>query len=537
MKHTRLAVALGVALMAAPVAPTLGAGGDAASVVLTNDADQVASEGSVTIANTPVPYRAVAGTLVVHGKDWHGEAAGPSCVESPAAGQDAAPQAAMSYIAYFSKDTPSRERPLAFVFNGGPGSSTMWFHMGAFGPRRVVTGDDTHDSGPPYRIVNNDESLLDVSDLVFVDAPGTGFGCLSGKDAAKTFFGVDEDANAFANFIVAFMTRFGRWNSPRFLIGASYGTTRAAVLANILEENKGVDISGIVMMSQVLNFDLVADHATGNPGVDMPYVLGLPSYAATAFYHHRLPAGTSTELAQLLPEVERWATHDYLQALAQGSALDGTARRATAEKLSEYTGLSVAYLERSNLRVEAGAFLHELMADTGTTIGRLDTRFSGPTMDPLEEEASYDPQTAAIKSAYVSATNEYVRGTLQYGKDRSFKEQIPNLWSSWNWRHEAPNVNAPVPGQPNVMSDLAAAMEYNPSLKVQLESGYFDLATPFYQGIYELQHLPMPETLQANISYRQYRSGHMIAVHQDSLVELHDNIKRFINGRDKGREG
>ena len=298
--------------------------------------------------------------------------------------------------------------------------------MGAFGPRRVITADNAHTPAAPYQIVNNDYSLLDASDLVFVDAPGTGFSRIAGKDKEKSFYGVDPDAHAFAEFIVAFLTKYGRWNSPKYLFGESYGTPRAAVLANLLEHEYDLDLNGVIMLSQILNFDLSVDEPENNPGIELPYVVALPTYAATAWYHHKLPGpNPPAALEPFLKEVEQFAMQDYAHALAEGAALPKDQRQAIAEKLHGYTGLPVSYILKANLRIDGGEFSKNLQDDTDTTTGRLDTRFSGPTMDPLSKEADYDPQAAAISSAYVSAFNDYVRKSLHYGQDKTFKPGIP----------------------------------------------------------------------------------------------------------------
>src|SRR5277367_2641994 len=256
--------------------------------------EQQASKGSVTVGGKVINYDAYAGTLVVHPKGWDDV---PQNADKDDKNQPA--EASMFYVAYFKTDGANTQRPVTFFYNGGPGSSTVWLHMGAFGPRRVVTADDSHTPAAPYSVVNNDYSLLDATDLVFVDAPGTGFSRLSGKDKEKSFYGVDEDAWAFSDFIVQFLAKYGRWNSPKFLFGESYGTTRSAVLANLLETDRTVDFNGVILLSQILNFSLDSDLPDINPGVDVAYQLNLPTYAATAWYHHKLP-GSYPDLAALL---------------------------------------------------------------------------------------------------------------------------------------------------------------------------------------------------------------------------------------------
>jgi len=482
--------------------------------------EQQASKGSVTVGSHLINYDAFAGTLVVHPKEWDDV---PQNADKDEKSQPA--EASMFYVAYIKSDEKGTTRPVTFLYNGGPGSSTVWLHMGAFGPKRVVTADDTHTPAAPYPVVNNNFSLLDVSDLVFVDAPGTGFSRLSGKDREKAFYGVDADAQAFADFIVQFLSKYGRWNSPKYLFGESYGTTRSAVLSNVLETERDVDFNGVILLSQILNFDLSADAPEFNPGIDLPYELALPTYTASAWYHHKL-ADTHQEIVPLLAEVEHFAMGDYAQALEAGSALAPEQRQAIAAKLHAYTGLPVEYILKADLRINGGEFEKTLQDASDMTTGRLDTRFSGPTLDPLSKEAEYDPQSAAIGSAYVSAFNDYVRKELKFGENKVYKPEIDT--GTWNFLHQPPGAPMPLPQAANVMVDLATAMKYNPDLKVLLNAGYFDLATPFYEGVYEMHHLQIPAKLQNNIEFKFYESGHMVYAHEAALKELHDNVAAFI---------
>jgi carboxypeptidase C (cathepsin A) len=486
--------------------------------------EQQQTKGSVSIGGKAIDYDAYAGTLVVHPRDW--DDVPQNADPDP---KNRAPEASMFYVAYFKSDTKSGNqgapRPITFFYNGGPGSSTVWLHMGAFGPKRVVTADDTHTPAAPYSFVNNEYSLLDATDLVFIDAPGTGFSRLSGKDKEKAFYGVDQDAWAFSDFIVQFLAKYGRWNSPKFLFGESYGTTRSAVLVNLLETERDVDFNGVILLSQILNFTLDSDVPQINPGVDIAYQLVLPTYAATAWYHHKLPE-QHPDLKAFVAEVEHFAMNDYALALEAGAALPADQRHAIVEKLHQYTGLPTAYIEKADMRINGGEFEKNLQDENGLTTGRLDTRFSGPTFDPLSKEADYDPQSAAISSAYVSVFNDYVRKDLKFGEGRVYKSEIDT--GHWNLEHKQPGMGSPYPGIANVMPDLATAMKYNPQLKVLLNAGYYDLATPFFQGIYEMQHLPMSQDLQKNIEYQQYESGHMVYAHEASLKAIHDNTAAFI---------
>lgn len=501
------------------------------------------TEGTVTASGQTIAYKAIAGTLTVgandqqdallslDGKRLPDEGVNPLDAAKP---EEAPATARIFYAAYFKKGAPSESRPITFLYNGGPGSATMWLHMGSFGPRRVLTTDTEHDEAAPYKIVNNDSSLLDVSDLVFIDAPGTGFSRILGKDKEKAFWGTDQDAHAFERFIRRFLTKYERWNSPKYLFGESYGTPRSAVLSAALQN---VDLNGIVLLSAILSFDNSADGPKWNPGVDQAYALALPTYAASAFYHKKL-ANQPAALEPFLAEVEQFALGDYMSALLQGSDLPEARRQVIAEKLHAYTGLPVAYLLKANLRVQGGAFTKNLQDPDGLTTGRLDSRYKGPDYNPLSEEAEYDPQSNAISSAYTTAINQYMRTELKYGADQTYK---PGAYTdanfSWDLRHQAPG-GPPVgqgEGGTNVMPDLAYTMKSNPKMKVMLAGGYYDLATPYFEGKFEMHHLPIPQSLQKNISYHYYASGHMVYVNEDVLKQFHADVAAFIKGTQSGR--
>jgi carboxypeptidase C (cathepsin A) len=515
-----------VAVMATPLTPPQ-----------TPPADSTTT-GSVVVGGQSIAYRAVAGTITVGATDQQDALLGLDGKRLPDTGEkpldpekpdEAPPTARIFYTAYFKTGGTSESRPVTFFYNGGPGSSTMWLHMGSFGPKRVVTTDTQHDPASPYKIVNNEFSLLDVSDLVFIDAPGTGFSRILGKDKEKAFWGTDPDAHAFERFIRRFLTKHERWNSPKYLFGESYGTPRSAVLAALLQN---VDLNGIVLLSAILSFDNSVDGPRWNPGVDQAYALALPTYAASAFYNHKLPHPPGS-LDQLMAEVEKFALGEYMTALLQGSELPEAQKQSVAAKLHDYTGLPVAYILKSNLRVPGGAFSKNLQDPEGLTTGRLDTRYRGPDFDRLSEEAEYDPQSSAVSSAYVTAINQYMRTDLKYGENQTYK---PSAYSdgnfNWDLRHQAPG-GPPVgqgEGGTNVMPDLARAMLTNPKMKILLAGGYYDLATPFFEGIYEMHHLPIPQNLQTNISYRYYQAGHMVYVNEGILKQFHEDVAAFIRG-------
>jgi carboxypeptidase C (cathepsin A) len=486
------------------------------------------TQATVTVEGRTIRYCALAGRIIVRGPG--GDDAGARDRNSRIA---VPPEAAMFYVAYLKEGEKPGQRPITFLFDGGPGSSTVWLHMGGLGPRRVVTPGNAGKAAASPRFVDNEYSLLDASDLVFVDAPGTGFGRIQGKNGGDAFFGTDADVRAFAGFITQFLSKYDRWSSPKYLVGEGYGALRAAALINVLETQDDVDFNGLIFLSQILNFELLAGSSTFetfNPGMDLPYELALPSFAATAWYQRKLP-GRSQPLGRLLERVERFSLTTYAQALRQGALLPPPRRGAVAEQLHEYTGLSVSYIEKADLRIDSGEFEHELLGGSDKTTGELDSRIAGPSLDPLGERAGYDPQVAAASSAIVSAFNHYVRGTLHYGYGMTYTPEI-SLLGKWDFWHEPPGQSDRVQQWPNVMPDLANAMKYNPGLKIMLNAGYFDLATPFMDGWYEMHQLQIPPKLQANISYDYYRSGHMAYVEPPALKRLHDNIAAFIVATD-----
>ncbi|HVT97201.1 MAG TPA: hypothetical protein VHE33_06810 [Acidobacteriaceae bacterium] len=499
------------------------------------------TEGSVTIGGQAVAYRAVAGTITVGANDqqdatlaFDGSLLPNSGVKPPTDPAEAPPTARIFYVAYFRKDaTDETHRPVMFIYNGGPGSATMWLHMGTFGPKRIVLPDEDHQEGAPYSIVSNQYSLLDASDLVFIDAPGTGFSRTFGKDRGKAFYGIDQDGQAFSHFIRKFLTKYGRWNSPKYIFGESYGTPRSAVLSADLN---GVDLNGVILLSQILSFDNSIDGPEANPGVDQAYALGLPTMAATAWHFHKL-ANQPAALGPFLQEVEKYALTDYMEALLQGSELSDEQKHAVAEKLHGYTGLPVDYLVRANLRVNGGEFSKELKLDEMTTVGRLDTRYQGPDMNPLSAETDYDPQSDAITSGWLAAINTYLRQDLKYGAQETY---FPSgrMGGDFNWdmHHRTPGFRGFSSdwSGPNVMPDLAYRMKMNPKMKVMLAGGYFDLATPYFEGEYEMHHLPMPNSLQKNISYHYYEAGHMIYVNEDVLKQFHSDVEGFVRATENG---
>ena len=531
---------LAVGLAAAPLAvaqSSTHAKPEAAKAAPTEIPPDSITEGSVTVEGRTIDYRAVAGTLTVGSTDAQDAMIGldgkylpDATVDTHAKPQDQPATARIFYVAYFEKNAP-KNRPITFLYNGGPGSSTMYLHMGAFGPERIVVPQNaTHQEGAPYTIEPNQYSLLDVSDLVFIDAPATGFSRVYGKDAAKHFFGVDQDAHAFSRFILRFLTKYNRWNSPKYLFGESYGTTRTAVLTNLL--SRRLDLNGSIFLSQILSFDDSADDPQGNPGTDNGYFLALPSMAATAWYHHHVP-NQPAQLQPWLKSVEQFALGPYASALLQGSDLSPADEKQIADKLESFTGVPAAYWIKADLRVSGGEFSKELQSELGITTGRLDTRYEGPDIDPLSESAQYDPFTDALTSPYDTAINQYVRQTLKYGENETYKPSAYGPDFHWDMRHSPPGLRG-WDSSTNVMPDLANAMKRNPKLHILLMGGYFDLGCTYFGATYEDKHLQIPASLDKNITYHFFETGHMVYVTTAALKELHQQTADFIRSTEDG---
>jgi carboxypeptidase C (cathepsin A) len=464
------------------------------------------TQHTITVNGKTFPYEATAGTLILKDDDGN-------------------PRASMFYVAYTRSDVKDEStRPITFLYNGGPGSASMWLHMGSLGPRRVVAPDAEHASPPPYQIVDNAQTALDVTDLVFVDAVGTGFSKPEGKATGKDFFGVDEDVSAFGQFIEQYLRENARWNSPRYLFGESYGTTRSAALANYLQSHYDMDLNGVMLLSVVLNFETLEP----GPGNDLPYVLYLPSYAAVAWYHHALD-NPPKSVAALVDTVRAFALGPYAHALAMGSALSDAARSEILDKLQEYTGLSRDYWDKADLRVDNSEFQKELLRSKGIAIGRLDARYEGPSGDLLAQRVFSDPQSDAISSAYVTAFNTYIHNELKYGTDEVYHPS-GNV-QPWDWSHGRNRFGA---SYVDVAPDLAQAMEHNPHLEVLVNNGYYDFATPFFATEYTMDHLGLPKDLQSHIHEKYYEAGHMVYVNDAARAELKQNVAAFIEATSGG---
>lgn len=475
----------------------------------TSKEESSVSEHGIKIGGQSIPYKATASTTLL--KNEKGESTG-----------------LLYSVAYTRNDVKDvTARPVAFLYNGGPGSATMWLHMGAFGPRRAYTVDGTFTPPAPYKLVDNSESLLDKTDLVFIDAMGTGYSHAVCKAENKDFYGIDEDVEAFAQFIVTYLSRNDRWNSPKFLIGESYGTFRSAALGNYLQSRDTVHLNGIVLISSVLDLSSL----TFAPGDDRPYIFYLPSYAATAWYHKVLK-DRPADLPAFIEEARKYAQGEYAAALFKGATLSASEKAAVAKKVSYLTGLGEDYLVKADLRVNLNQFRAELQRASRLTTGRIDARFTGYTYDLLEENAQGDPEGPAVGGAFTALINSYNHDELKFGKDKVYHNTIGAAGGSgggWNWVRKEGGQRRFFPGAPNVDQDLAQAMITNPRLLVQVENGYFDLATPFFATEFTMEHLGLPEALQKNIKEDYYNAGHMMYLHDQDRVSLHNQIAGFID--------
>lgn len=474
--------------------------------------DIVVSQHSAMIGGQAIAYTVTCGTIVLKEEsEARGDKAGESEGEKP--------RATVFFCAYTRDDMEdASRRPLTFSFNGGPGSSSVWLHLGVLGPRRVEMGDAGALLPPPWKLVDNAFSLLDVTDLVFIDPVGTGYSRAVVGEKAAQFHGFKRDIESVGDFIRLYVTRYGRWKSPKFLIGESYGTTRSAGLAGYLQDRHGMYLNGVMLVSAILNFQ---GHEF-EPGNDQPYITHLPTYAATAWYHRRLPEDLQAlELRRFLDEVEQFASGEYAQALWKGAALGPEQRRLIAERLRRYTGLSADYIERTDLRINIFRFTKELMRERRRTVGRLDTRFTGIDRDSAGEYFDHDPSMSAIMGPYTAAFNDYVRLDLAFLSDLPYEILSGKVWQAWSYAdHENKFVD--------VSETLRQAMAMNPFLKVFVANGYYDLATPYYATEFTFNHLSLDPELAPNISMAYYEAGHMMYVHMPSLEKMKADLAGFI---------
>ena len=464
------------------------------------------TEHSSRVSGQSIPYKATASTTLL--KNEKGE-----------------PTALVYSTVYTRSDVkdPS-SRPIAFIFNGGPGSASVWLHMGAFGPRRVVTENAAATPPAPYKIVDNEYSLLDKADLVFIDPVGTGFSHAVGKAQDKDFWGIDQDVKSLAQFINTYISRNNRWNSPKFLIGESYGTFRSVALGEYLRSESGISVNGIVLISSVLDLGTLAF----SPGNDETYIFYLPTYAAVA-WHYKMIQDSPGDLNALLKDARQFASAEYAAALMKGSNLSATEKSDIAKKLSRFTGLNEDYLIKADLRVALPQFQAELQRSRGLTVGRYDGRYSGPTYDLLTEYAEFDPSFSGVLGAFTAAFNSYVRSELKFGGDQTYRVLPTEPSQNWDWKRHGGGPGSEFPGAPNVEGDLIREMIQNAQLQVQVENGYFDMATPFFATEYTMDHLLLPADAQSRIRLQYYNAGHMMYLHEEDLADLKGNVGTFID--------
>jgi carboxypeptidase C (cathepsin A) len=456
------------------------------------------TQHSITLNGTKLEYRATAGTL-------------------PLKGDDGKTTANVFFVAYTKAGVSDvSKRPITFTFNGGPGSSAVWLHLGAFGPRRVVMTDEGEPPPPPYRLVDNEDTLLDLTDLVFIDPVSTGFSRAADEKNAKQFHGVEEDVRSVGEFIRLYVTRFNRWDSPKFLAGESYGTTRAAGLVGYMQDRHGMYFSGVVLISTVLNFETLAF----DEGNDLPYPLFLPTYTATAWYHKKLADDLQADLHKALAESEKFALGDYTLALMRGDKLSPDEQQQVKHRLARLTGLSEEFVARNNLRVSIGRFTKELLRHERIVVGRFDSRLKGPDIDAASDHPDYDPSYAAVQGVYTATFNQYLRTELKYDSEQPY-EILTGRVQPWDFGN-AKNRYL------NVAPTLQQAMTKNRDLRVFVANGRYDLATPYLATEYTFNHLGLEPGLAEHVTMGYYDAGHMMYIQRASHHRLKKDLAAFV---------
>lgn len=466
----------------------------------------VTTKHSVKIGGKTIKYTVTTGTMVLKeeilDKDKDAE------VEKP--------RAQIFFVAYTRDDVKDKsKRPLTFSFNGGPGSSSVWLHLGVLGPRRVVLTDEGEMPKPPFKLTDNEYSILDETDLVFIDPMSTGFSRPVEGEKSKEWHTFTKDIQSVGDFIRLYTTRYNRWLSPKFLAGESYGTTRAAGLSGYLQDRHGMMLNGLMLISVVLDFTTI-DFNFNN---DLPFVLFVPAYAATAWYHNKL--NFKAPLKTVLKEAEEFAKGEYASALLKGASLTPEERENIVQKLSRYTGIAEEFIRRSNLRIEDRHFFKELLRERGKTVGRLDSRFTGIDRSGVTETIEYDPLFAQVNGPYTAAFNDYIRSELKFETDTPYEILSEKVWMNWSYSYFQ---NQYV----NVAETLRQAMTFNKYMKIYVANGYFDLGTPYSATEYTFDHLGLDESLRKNINMHYYDSGHMMYIHMPSLKAMKNDLAKFI---------
>jgi len=451
-------------------------------------------------------YTATAGTLVIRDDDDR-------------------PIANIGYVAYF-RDVHGTvgSRPILFAFNGGPGYSSIFLHMGLLGPKRVIVTDAGTPAGAPFSTTDNEFSVLDKADVVLIDPVGTGVSHAVCRKKDADFWSVDADVDSISRLIAQFVSDHDRWSSPKYLLGESYGTTRAAAIVDYLRAQRSLTFSGVIFLSAALDMEVIF---TALPGNERPYATYLPSFAAAAWYYHLVP-GAQGPLEPFLEEARRYAEGPFATALLKGNTLSAAERDVVAEQVHRYTGLSTEYIKAANFRISEASFVEELLRSRGRVIARLDARFSGSVQDARDKEAAYDPSLAYLSPPFMAAFQDYYHHDLDFGADQTYQLSNPVAADGWNMVHK-PIGAALQQTLVNSTVDLAQTMVQDPNLRVLVLQGYFDLGSPFATTEYMMSHLQIPQEAVARIQMKYYESGHMIYIHQPSLRRLKQDLDAFLD--------